>query len=364
MEQFKEKDNLSRLILGTKKMLNDKLNIKIEKEDKQFFDIINQKIDFIQNNYKFEELKKLNNIFLTHIKNYYINTNINNNINNINNKIDNDYIDLKVKEIEIERNNIINNNFTSNIDKNYNYPLNTNDNNTNDNNTNYSNDNNTYDNIITPKYNFSNFNNIIFKTFFINNFTNINIKNNNTIIYDLKNLNININNFNFLPQYLYLPNFYNDITPIILIKINKKTYNFICKNTHSSWSIWKTKDNFNIDINENYLNIEFFDMFNYKLNISNDIININKYLIDTKNKIIKLWFDNKFNYFKINNYISLIDYNNNFHNMKIIDFEFNNLHSNNLIILSYNINDNLNLNNSKFIFLNNNISLFIKYYTK
>ena len=123
MDKFTSKENINLLLLGSKNMLNTKLNINNINE-KELYNLINNIINsiknkFINNNY---ELKQLNSICLSNIKIHYKNKienneNIKQNNNERNNnenkeendndnetKIDIDLLDLKVQELEKKRN--------------------------------------------------------------------------------------------------------------------------------------------------------------------------------------------------------------------------------------------------------------------
>lgn len=383
MDEFKKQTNLTKLIIGSIKMTKEKLKFNIN--DDSIKNIVEKQWNSTQNlytNYNYD-IKTLNNYCLTSIKNKItefnnqkessddfknnihndkINTNINTNddINN-NIKIDSDFLDLKVKELEQKRNyipdydNIINNNISSG-----------------ESNKNKINNNkiNNKDNITTINYNTTN-NIITFKSIILNSsfnyLININI---------FKELNIDYKNYKFFPENLYLPTFFNEITPFVKLQIsdnnNSLFYNFTSVTNNKKWNTWKTIDNFDIDLNLNNAIIKLYDYNNKLLNLTNNPILINKVLAITKNNLTfyKLWCAKDYLYnfnnnFEINDII-MIKNNNGFNYVKKIIEIINSDNDHNIFIIHDDNNDfNLdNFKNSSIILLKNQFSLQIKYYIK
>jgi hypothetical protein len=377
MDEFKKQTNLNKLILGSKKMSNEKYQFNIDNEiiantvEKEW----NNTIKLYSNNYY--DIKTLNNFCLTLIKNKLTKINneitdkvhndhhddkktLNNNSDNKlndevnNNKLDTDFLELKVKELEEKRNFVPNydNSNIQNIEssdepKNFNKIPKDN-------------------NITTINYNNINNNTNIYKSVIIKS-SNLNIN---------KILNIDYKLYKFFPEELYLPLYINEITPFIKLKIIDNTkeiiYNFRCILNNKKWNTWKTIDSFNIDLDLKNSLIQLYDYNNKLLNFSNKNIHINKVLQITKNnlKFYKLWCEKDYinnynNNYEINDQI-LIKNNNGFNfSKKIIDIH--NSESDYNIITIYDDNNNFtidNFNNSTFILLKNEFSLLIKYYIK
>ena len=380
MDEFKKQTNLSKLIIGSIKMTKEKLKFNID--DDSIKNIVEKQWNSTQNlysNYNYD-IKTLNNYCLTSIKNKITEFNnqnesshdLKNNIHNdeintnddINNniKIDSDFLDLKVKELEQKRNyipdydNIIINNNISSDESNKNKINN--------------NKINNKDNFTTINYNTTN-NIITFKSIILNSsfnyLININI---------FKELNIDYKNYKFFPENLYLPTFFNEITPFVKLQIsdnnNSLFYNFTSVTNNKKWNTWKTIDNFDIDLNLNNAIIKLYDYNNKLLYLSNNPILINKVLAITKNNLTfyKLWCPKDYLYnfnnnFEINDII-MIKNNNGFNYVKKIIEIINSDNDHNIFIIHDDNNDfNLdNFKNSSIILLKNQFSLQIKYYIK
>lgn len=379
MDEFKKQTNLSKLIIGSLKMTKEKLKFNID--DNSIKNIVEKQWNSTQNllNYNYD-IKTLNNYCLTSIKNKITEFNnqnesshdLKNNIHNdeintnddINNniKIDSDFLDLKVKELEQKRNyipdydNIIINNNISSDESNKNKINN--------------NKINNKDNFTTINYNTTN-NIITFKSIILNSsfnyLININI---------FKELNIDYKNYKFFPENLYLPTFFNEITPFVKLQIsdnnNSLFYNFTSVTNNKKWNTWKTIDNFDIDLNLNNAIIKLYDYNNKLLNLTNNPILINKVLAITKNNLTfyKLWCPKDYLYnfnnnFEINDII-MIKNNNGFNYVKKIIEIINSDNDHNIFIIHDDNNDfNLdNFKNSSIILLKNQFSLQIKYYIK
>jgi|TARA_Y100000389_G_C17440040_1_gene508008 hypothetical protein len=380
MDEFKKQTNLSKLIIGSLKMTKEKLKFNID--DDSIKNIVEKQWNSTQNlylNYNYD-IKTLNNYCLTSIKNKITEFNnqnesshdLKNNIHNdeintnddINNniKIDSDFLDLKVKELEQKRNyipdydNIIINNNISSDESNKNKINN--------------NKINNKDNFTTINYNTTN-NIITFKSIILNSSFNYLI---NINIY--KELNIDYKNYKFFPENLYLPTFFNEITPFVKLQIsdnnNSLFYNFTSVTNNKKWNTWKTIDNFDIDLNLNNAIIKLYDYNNKLLNLTNNPILINKVLAITKNNLTfyKLWCPKDYLYnfnnnFEINDII-MIKNNNGFNYVKKIIEIINSDNDHNIFIIHDDNNDfNLdNFKNSCIILLKNQFSLQIKYYIK
>tara|TARA_B100001540_G_scaffold317245_1_gene349641 strand:+ start:6136 stop:7266 length:1131 start_codon:yes stop_codon:yes gene_type:complete len=376
MDKFTSKENINLLLLGSKNMLNTKLNINNINE-KELYNLINNIINsiknkFINNNY---ELKQLNSICLSNIKIHYKNKienneNIKQNNNERNNnenkeendndnetKIDIDLLDLKVQELEKKRN----------YEPEYDNKILNFDNNKEED----ENDNKKKTNTII-NYN-NTLINIDYKSFIINSI-NRNWFNNNYINNFNYNLNdFNIKNFKFKPQSISLPNHVSYLSPTINIKINDKyTYNFVCVFKNTLWDNWKTEDTNYFELNSNIINIKLLDLNNNLLDIGDDKISIEKVLCtnDKNLKIYKIWSkkDYIYNYknvFNINNTIFIRTNKGIIYKKKIINI-FNDDNNYNIIEI-YDDNNELNINdfeNSYYINLKNQFSFIIKYYTK
>ena len=364
MEEFKKIGNFNKLLLGSIKMVKEKLKLDIDN------DLIKEIIAIKYNNIilsytsKEYDIKKLNNFCLTSIKNYFeenkdnnkkcqndiINTDSSNTVNNnYDKKIDTDLLELKVKELEIKRNYIPDYEKTLPSSSNTQEHL-------------LNSSSNIKDTITTINYNNNNNNNIIYKSFIINS-TNLNISN---------ILKINYKDYKFIPDSLFLPIFVNELTPYIKLKIyddiNEVIYIFSPIIKNKKWDIWKTIDNYNININLNNSKIELFDYHNNLLDFGYNFIKIEKFLEITKKnyKLYKLWCEkddiyNFNNNYEINDNIIIKNNYNSYYTKKIIDLSDNNS------FIIYDNNNELNteyFKDSSIILEKNQCSLLIKYYIK
>ena len=233
MNEFNNIQNKNLLIKASINMLKDKLNITLSHNDENFKKTFDNIFETLFNKYKDNtiELKKINTFFLNNIKNAYQN---NNNIikkeQHIDkepekeNKLNDDYLDIKIKELEEIRSivpdydniDVYNNNISKkNID-----------------------DNNEKTNeSSTLPTSIINYNNIVntkaYKSFVISSINRdwILKQNRNNIDISL-NLDIDYKIYNYIPDKLLMPSFLSLLTPLIKMKItassNEYYYNFIC----------------------------------------------------------------------------------------------------------------------------------------
>ena len=177
MDTFLDIENKNKLLIGCKNMLSKKFNIIVDDNDLQ--NNLNVLFSKIENDKSLSnrELKHLNSICLTNIKNHYLNNN-----NENRNKYSLDYITNKITELEFERNG----NYIEEDDTNNNY------------------------------YN----NEVNIKSFVIS-----------SLEYSNNLVKIDRNNY-YYPNKLILPKLINNISPYIILKLYDNdvcyTYNFIC----------------------------------------------------------------------------------------------------------------------------------------
>lgn len=307
MDTFISKNNKDRLFEGCTKLLSTKLQITVDKI------LLNDKlveiIDLIKNTKNLNEpnidLKTLNNICLTNIKNFYSNeTGVNESI-----------IQNKISNLELKRNDILqkyNNNVINSINNN--------------------------------------------KSFVI---TSLNSKSFNQ--YNLENINLDYNMISFRPNKLILPKYINNILPYISLNIyinnNILTYNYICSFKNDIWDTWTTDDNYIFKLENNILNYSFTD---YNDNLINfDLTKIPIKNVTVKDDYIYINIDKYISYFENKRY--LIVENTKKKYKKII----NTINNNNIII--HNDNDKIFLNNlliSNIILYENQFSLIMNFYSK
>lgn len=177
------------------------------------------------------------------------------------------------------------------------------------------------------------------------------------------NVSINIKHNIMYPECICFPKYIKNITPYILMNISDGIkniiYTFICKVQNDKWDIWEPccNDVENIDLNNQSWIITFYDFTNNLLDLGNDnieIVNIeehNKTLGLYKLKINNL---NNLNNFNKNDNIILRAYNGIFHNINIID-----IYNNGIII-----DDKLSIDdftNSRILNMSSQYSCIIKY---
>lgn len=307
MDTFISKNNKDRLFEGCTKLLSTKLQITVDKI------LLNDKlveiIDLIKNTKNLNEpnidLKTLNNICLTNIKNFYSNeTGVNESI-----------IQNKISNLELKRNDILqkyNNNVINSINNN--------------------------------------------KSFVI---TSLNSKSFNQ--YNLENINLDYNMISFRPNKLILPKYINNILPYISLNIyinnNILTYNYVCSFKNDIWDTWTTDDNYIFKLENNILNYSFTD---YNDNLINfDLTKIPIKNVTVKDDYIYINIDKYISYFENKSYLIVEN------TKKKYKKNINTINNNNIII--HNDNDKIFLNNlliSNIILYENQFSLIMNFYSK
>lgn len=307
MDTFISKNNKDRLFEGCTKLLSTKLQITVDKI------LLNDKlveiIDLIKNTKNLNEpnidLKTLNNICLTNIKNFYSNeTGVNESI-----------IQNKISNLELKRNDILqkyNNNVINSINNN--------------------------------------------KSFVI---TSLNSKSFNQ--YNLENINLDYNMISFRPNKLILPKYINNILPYISLNIyinnNILTYNYVCSFKNDIWDTWTTDDNYIFKLENNILNYSFTD---YNDNLINfDLTKIPIKNVTVKDDYIYINIDKYISYFENKRYLIVEN------TKKKYKKNINTINNNNIII--HNDNDKIFLNNlliSNIILYENQFSLIMNFYSK
>lgn len=308
MDTFLNNENKNKLLIGCKNMLNKKFNIIVDDNDLQNnLNVLFSKIENDKSLYD-HELKYLNSICLTNIKNHYLNNN-----NENKNKYSLDYITNKITELEFERNG----NYIEEDDTNNNY------------------------------YN----NEVNIKSFVIS-----------SLEYSNNLVKIDRNNY-YYPNKLILPKLINNISPYIILKLYDNdvcyTYNFICTYKNDLWDIWITNDKYKIDFKNDYMKYTI-NYFNNKIIKFNQpkvkIINYN-----TSNDLfsIRLVLEKPV-FLQVKDNIT-IEINNNIYQKQII-----NIIDNNTIDIS-NINTNIDINNliNSFIYIyKEQHSIIMNYHNK
>ena len=309
MDIFLNIENKNKLLIGCKNMLNKKFNIIVDDNDLQ--NNLNVLFTKIQNDKSLydHELKHLNSICLTNIKNHYLKNNNNENRN----KYSLDYITNKITELEFERNS----NYIEEDDT-----------------------NNYYHN-----------NEINIKSFVIS-----------SLEYSNNLVEIDRNNY-YYPNKLILPKLINNISPYIILKLYDNdvcyTYNFICTYKNDLWDIWITNDKYKIDFKNDYMKytINYFNNKIIKFNSPKvKIINYN-----TSNDLfsIRLVLEKPV-FLQLKDNIT-IEINNNIYQKQII-----NIIDNNTIDIS-NTNTNIDINNliNSFIYIyKEQHSIIMNYHNK
>ena len=289
-------------------MLSKKFNIIVDDNDLQ--NNLNVLFSKIENDKSLSnrELKHLNSICLTNIKNHYLNNN-----NENRNKYSLDYIKNNITELEFERNG----NYLEEADTNNNY------------------------------YN----NEVNIKSFVIS-----------SLEYSNNLVKIDRNNY-YYPNKLILPKLINNISPYIILKLYDNdvcyTYNFICTYKNDLWDIWITNDKYKIDFKNDYMKytINYFNNKIIKFNSPKvKIINYN-----TSNDLfsIRLVLEKPV-FLQLKDNIT-IEINNNIYQKQII-----NIIDNNTIDIS-NTNTNIDINNliNSFIYIyKEQHSIIMNYHNK
>lgn len=307
MDTFISKNNKDRLFEGCTKLLSTKLQITVDKI------LLNDKlveiIDLIKNTKNLNEpnidLKTLNNICLTNIKNFYSNeTGVNESI-----------IQNKISNLELKRNDILqkyNNNVINSINNNKSF--------------------------VITSLNSTSFNQ-----------------------YNLENINLDYNMISFRPNKLILPKYINNILPYISLNIyinnNILTYNYICSFKNDIWDTWTTDDNYIFKLENNILNYSFTD---YNDNLINfDLTKIPIKNVTVKDDYIYINIDKYISYFENKSYLIVEN------TKKKYKKNINTINNNNIII--HNDNDKIFLNNlliSNIILYENQFSLIMNFYSK
>lgn len=307
MDTFISKNNKDRLFEGCTKLLSTKLQITVDKI------LLNDKlveiIDLIKNTKNLNEanidLKTLNNICLTNIKNFYSNeTGVNESI-----------IQNKISNLELKRNDILqkyNNNVINSINNNKSF--------------------------VITSLNSTSFNQ-----------------------YNLENINLDYNMISFRPNKLILPKYINNILPYISLNIyinnNILTYNYICSFKNDIWDTWTTDDNYIFKLENNILNYSFTD---YNDNLINfDLTKIPIKNVTVKDDYIYINIDKYISYFENKRYLIVEN------TKKKYKKNINTINNNNIII--HNDNDKIFLNNlliSNIILYENQFSLIMNFYSK
>ena len=305
MNTFISPTNKEKLLIGCTKLLSDKLKINVDKKD---LDItITQIINLIKDKYSNDmniEIKTLNNICLTNVKNYYSNE-----------TGDESLLQNKISNLELKRKNILNN----------------------------------YNNNIINSIN----NN---KSFVISSLNNIS---NNE--FDLANIHLQYSDFSFKPNKLILPKYINNIMPYISLNIyindNILTYNYICSFKNDMWDTWTTSDDYIFKLYDNKIHYSFTDYNNNLINF--DLTKFNIKNIKLINNLIFINIDRYINYFENKDYLIIENTKKKYRKKinKIIDYD---------IIIEDNDDPYFleNLSNSQIILYENQFSLIMNYYTK
>jgi|UniRef100_A0A6C0JRC0 hypothetical protein len=370
MNEFNNIQNKNLLIKASINMLKDKLNITLSHNDENFKKTFDNIFETLFNKYKDNtiELKKINTFFLNNIKNAYQN---NNNIikkeQHIDkepekeNKLNDDYLDIKIKELEEIRSivpdydniDVYNNNISKkNID-----------------------DNNEKTNeSSTLPTSIINYNNIVntkaYKSFVISSINRdwILKQNRNNIDISL-NLDIDYKIYNYIPDKLLMPSFLSLLTPLIKMKItassNEYYYNFICSEKNKNWDTWTSLDEFEFNLNNKNLNLIFYDINNDLIDLGYDNIKIISYNKETKNdyNYFKLFLNKNLNIFNNFNIYENIIINANNKLIKQNVYNIDNNNNNSIYIIDFKKEIN-NLENTTILKYNDQFTLIIKYYIK
>ena len=370
MNEFNNIQNKNLLIKASINMLKDKLNITLSHNDENFKKIFDNIFEVLLNKYKDNtiELKKINTLFLNNIKNSYQTKN-----NYIKkekhidtesekeNKLNDDYLDIKIKELEEIRSIVPD---YDNIDE---YNNNISKKHIDDNNEKINESNPLATSII-------NYNNIlnskVYKSLVISSINrDWTLKQNRNNIDISLNLNIDYNTYNYIPDKLLMPSFLLLLTPLIKMKIttcsNEYFYNFICSEKNKNWDTWTSLDKFEFNLNNKNLNLTFYDINNDLIDLGYDNIKIISYNKETKNdyNYFKLFFNknlNIFNNFNIYENI-IINTDNKFIKHNIYNIDNNNNNSIYIIDFKKEIN---NLENATILKYNDQFTLILKYYIK
>ena len=357
MNDYNNKHNFLFLNKACEKMLNDKFRIKLTKDKLQ--NIIYQVSNNILEYYKDDnlQLKELNNITLSKIKEKFYAENYNEN-DSENQKekdiLDQDLIDHKLKELELRRQ-IIPNFSQENSNTNI-LPSNTST----------SNNSSTPITPVTPisinvpnnlQYRES------YKTFIINSLNRDWDKNpfRNNIKF---NMAIDTSMNEFYIHCICFPKFVKNMTPYVLMSItdgNKTLYfSFTCTNCCNKWDTWSTIDKAeNISLTNKQWSIKFFDFTNNELNLGQDGQAITEVLNIDNTFHLKLC-NTPGNTLDIDDLINIKTYHGQFLFKKICGLNFNNDDSISIVDESSELTSS-DFVNSKILNATNQYSIIIKY---
>lgn len=369
MDNYLSNNNKIFILNASIQMLKDRFDITLSTNElNKLLSNITSNIYTIYNN-KNINVHELNKITLTNVKDYIENL-VNkqlqqkeshnnelpiqndNNIEKIDNIVmDNDHINKKLKELEINRriipsinNELLKDDNISNILQNNTNPISI----------------NIPQKILIEKS---------YKNFIINSnnrdwFLN---PNRNNIKF---NIPINIKNNDIYIECICFPKNIKNITPYVLMNISDgiKNINYIliCDIHNDKWDIWKpcSKDIENISLNNQTWIITFYDFNNKLLDIGDDNINIiDAELLDKTYIILNIGsFINQFNE---NDYIIIRDCNGKIYNKKIIGINIDgNISKNNFIIVNQDDDDNCDIKcfiDGKILNMSLQYSCIIKY---
>lgn len=375
MEDYKNIQNVAILNIACIKMLKEKFNITLsdDKLEKLITEISNEVVKECETMNL--NIKELNNITLSKIKkiyqNYVLNSSPSSKIsetiereksnNNLENQIlDDDYINYKLKELEIKRkiipqtqNNLETNNISDNT-------LNFNGVN-----------NNTSSNAKEVIYKTNPISITLpstletkkmYKNFIINSLNRDWFKNpsrNNIKC----NITLDYNNNILYPYCICFPKFVKNITPYVLMNINDGSknifYTFTCLKSYndSRWDLWfPIKNVENILLYNKLWSIKFYDFTNNELDLGSDCISV---LEVSKNKnMFDLKINSTDNNFMKNDKINIRTYDGKIHLCKIFSYE-------NELLTIYDEKDELTIDdfiNSKILNIYNQYSFIIKYH--
>lgn len=375
MEDYKNIQNVAILNIACTKMLKEKFNITLsdDKIEKLITEISNEVVKECESMNL--NIKELNNITLSKIKKIYQNYLLNSspssktsetiereksNHNLENQILDDDYINYKLKELEVKRKIIpqTQNNFEANNISDNTLNFNTVNNNTSTNGKEVIYKTNpisiTLPSTLESKKMYKNFIiNSLNRDWFKNPSRN-NIKCNITLDY---------NNNILYPHCICFPKFVKNITPYVLMNINDGSknvfYTFTCLKSYndSRWDLWfPIKNVENISLYNKLWSIKFYDFTNNELDLGSDSISV---IEVSKNKnMFDLKINSTDNNFIKNDKINIRTYDGKIHLCKIFSYE-------NELLTIYDEKDELNIDdfiNSKILNIYNQYSFIIKYH--
>lgn len=310
MDNFISEENKNKLINGSFKLLLERFNITIDKNDLN--NVIINFMKLIKEKYNNEcdyDLKTLNNICLTNVKKYYTEE-------KSEEKSEEPLLQNKINNLELKRKEIIDNYNNNSINTIYNN-----------------------------------------KSFIISS-----LNNTHSNMFNLENINLNYNTTSFKPNKLILPKYINNIMPYICLNIyiydKILTYNFVCSFKNDIWDTWTTDDNYIFKLNNNNINYSFTD---YNDNIINfDLTKINILNIDNRNQYLYLNVGKYINYFNNKEYIIIENFKKKYKKTILT------IDDSNIVIKNENIDKTFfeNLKTSNIILYENQFTLIMNYYNK